>query len=142
MDILEEMKRRIVLFDGGMGSLLQEAGLKMGELPETWNIRHPEIVTRLQKEYLDAGADIITSNTFGANRLKYRGSLEAFAEAGDITAVPDGEYPLEEIVRGALACAREAVRQAGHGVVALDLGPTGHMLKPMGDLDFEDAVSL
>ena len=73
--------------------------------------------------YLEAGADIMTTNTFGANGLKY----------GD---------ELEEIVKAAVENAKKAVQEAGHGYVALDLGPTGKLLKPLGDLKFEDAVSL
>ena len=71
MDIREELKRRILIFDGGMGSLLQAAGLKPGELPETWNQLHPEVVRAIHLDYLNAGADIINTNTFGANLLKY-----------------------------------------------------------------------
>ena len=71
MDIMKEIDRRIVFWDGGMGSLLQERGLRPGELPETWNILHPDIVTEIHREYIEAGADIIDTNTFGANRLKY-----------------------------------------------------------------------
>lgn len=127
MGILEELKKRVLLFDGGMGSLLQEKGLGPGELPETWNILHPEILTEIHKSYLDAGADIILANTFGANRLKYN---------------ENSPYGLSEIIEAAVKNAKEAVRQAGRGYVALDLGPTGKLLKPMGDLEFEDAVSI
>lgn len=126
MNILEEMKKRIVLFDGAMGTMLQRAGIGMGELPETWNLLHPDKVTKIHKDYLDAGADIIGTNTFGANRLKYSGR----------------PYSLEDVVGGAFSCAKEAVREARHGAIALDLGPTGRLLKPMGDLDFEEAVSI
>ncbi|MCI7263268.1 MAG: homocysteine S-methyltransferase family protein, partial [Clostridiaceae bacterium] len=127
MGILEELKERVLLFDGGMGSLLQERGLRPGELPETWNITHPEVLTEIHQAYLEAGADIILTNTFGANRLKYR---------------EDSEFPLTEIVSSAVKNAKKAVHQAGKGYIALDLGPTGKLLKPMGDLDFEDAVSI
>ncbi len=126
MNILEEMKKRIVLFDGAMGTMLQRAGIGMGELPETWNLTHPDAVTQIHREYLNAGADIIGTNTFGANRLKYDGN----------------PWKLEEIVDGAFRCAKKAVEESGHGAIALDLGPTGRLLKPMGDLDFEEAVSI
>ena len=126
MDIRRVMKERIILFDGAMGTMLQKAGIGLGELPESWNLLHPDTVIQIHKDYLDAGADIISTNTFGANRLKIRG---------------DG-FTLSQIVRGAFDCAHKAVRQAGHGLVALDLGPTGRLLKPMGDLDFEEAVSI
>lgn len=126
MNILEEMKKRIVLFDGAMGTMLQKAGIRSGELPETWNLTHPDDVTKIHREYLEAGADVITTNTFGANGLKYCKE----------------PWTLEKIVEGAFSCARDAVKLEGHGSIALDLGPTGRLLKPMGDLDFEEAVSL
>lgn len=125
--ILEEMKERVVLCDGGLGSLLQAAGLKAGELPETWNILHPDVVRQIHLDYLRAGADIINANTFGANGLKYH-------EGAD--------FSLPEVISAAFRVAKDAVREAGHGCVALDIGPTGKLLKPMGDLAFEDCVSL
>ena len=70
MGILELMKERRIYFDGGMGSLLQARGLKPGELPETWNLSRPEIITEIHREYLDAGSDVVTTNTFGANGSK------------------------------------------------------------------------
>lgn len=132
MGIREELGKRIIFFDGGTGSLLQERGLKPGELPETWNILHPDIVTELHENYLDAGSDIILTNTFGANRLKYNGK--------------DG-YDVKDVIRAAVDNARRAVESAAartgrRGYVALDMGPTGKLLKPMGDLEFEDACSI
>jgi len=123
MTILEEMKVRRLFCDGGMGSLLQAQGLKPGELPETWNLTRRDVLISIHRSYLEAGADIMTTNTFGANRLKFKDDLES-------------------IVTAAVENARTAVREAGHGYVALDLGPTGRLLKPLGDLDFEDAVKL
>ncbi|MGN0372802.1 MAG: homocysteine S-methyltransferase family protein [Enterocloster sp.] len=123
MRITEEMKVRRLFCDGGMGSLLQAQGLKAGELPELWNLTHPEVIVGIHRQYLEAGADIMTTNTFGANRLKY----------GD---------KLGEVVTAAVRNARAAVKEAGHGYVALDMGPTGKLLKPLGDLEFEDAVDL
>lgn len=125
--ILGELERRLLFFDGGTGSLLQEAGLKPGEFPETWNIRRPEEIVKLHRDYLEAGCDMIKTNTFGANRLKFNEKTE---------------YSLREIIEAALKNAREAVSQAGHGYIALDLGPTGKLLKPMGDLEFETAVDI
>ncbi len=125
--ILEEIRRRKVFFDGGMGSLLQARGLKAGELPETWNLLHPDILRSIHEEYLRAGCDIVTTNTFGANRLKYPHG---------------GAFSLKEIVESAVANARAAAESAGHGFVALDLGPTGKLLKPLGDLDFDDACDI
>ena len=71
MNVLDAMKEHRLFCDGGMGSLLQAAGLAAGELPERWNISHPEVITDVHRKYLAAGADIMTTNTFGANRLKY-----------------------------------------------------------------------
>ena len=132
MSVLNEIGKRILFFDGGMGSLLQEKGLKPGELPETWNIRHPEAITQIHRSYLEAGSDIILANTFGANRLKYN---------------KNQEYSLETIVTAAMENAKKAVEEAEkstgkQGLIALDMGPTGKLLKPLGDLDFEEAVSL
>ena len=126
--LLEEMKKRRLFFDGGTGSILQEKGLAAGELPETWNILHPEILITLHRDYLEAGADIINTNTFGANGLKFH----------------DGtRFSLEQVIKAAAANAKEAVRQSGKDAfVVLDLGPTGKLLKPLGDLEFEDAVTL
>lgn len=127
MKVLDELKTKILLFDGGTGSLLQEAGLKPGELPETWNIIRPDFMMKLHRDYLEAGCDIIKTNTFGANRFKYSSS---------------SEYGLKEIVTAAMDNAKRAVEEAGRGYIALDLGPTGKLLKPMGQLDFEEAVSV
>ncbi len=82
MDILQELQNRILFCDGGMGSLLQEAGLKPGELPGTWNITHPEELVKIHRAYLEAGADIVTTNTFGVDRLKYNESTEFQLESG------------------------------------------------------------
>ncbi len=126
--ILEEMKKRRLFFDGGTGSLLQAKGLKAGEFPETWNILHPEVLVELHRNYLEAGADIINTNTFGANGLKFHSG---------------GEFKLEPVIKAAVRNAREAVGQAGReAFIALDMGPTGKLLKPLGDLDFETAVKL
>lgn len=131
--ILEEIKKRIVFFDGGTGSLLQANGLKPGELPETWNLLHPEIITKLHRDYLEAGADIIKTNTFGANGLKFH---------------KRAEFDLEEVVSAAVLNAKKAVETANYpkgkekGYIALDLGPTGKLLKPLGDLDFEEAYDM
>ena len=127
-ELMEEIRKRIVFFDGGTGSLLQANGLKPGELPETWNILHPEIVTKLHYDYLEAGADIVKTNTFGANGLKFNDA---------------GEYGLDEIVTAAMENAKKAVSKAGDkGYIALDIGPTGKLLKPLGDLGFEEAYRL
>ena len=124
-DIREEIRKRRLYFDGGTGSILQARGLKPGELPETWNLTHPEEIVALHAGYLEAGSDIINANTFGANRLKY----------------PDN---LEEIVTAAVEHAKEARRRTGRedAYITIDMGPTGKLLEPMGDLPFEKAVEL
>lgn len=126
MNVLELMKERRIFFDGGTGSLLQEYRLKPGEFPETWNLLHPGTIVELHRAYLDAGADVITTNTFGLNRFKFK---------------PDGEWTVKELAEAAVRNAKHAVGECGHGYVALDLGPTGRLLAPYGDLAFEDAFA-
>lgn len=124
--IREDLREKRLFFDGGMGTLLQEKGLKAGELPEIWNLEHSEEVISIHQAYIEAGSDIILTNTFGANALKFH----------------DGVYSLEEITKTAVAHGKEAVRRNAGGrnvYVALDVGPTGKLLKPMGDLAFEEA---
>ena len=124
MTIREEIGKRILFFDGGMGTLLQEQGLQAGELPETWNLKNPEPIIQIHKAYLAAGADILLANTFGANRFKYGEDLEKIVTAGG-------------------AKAKKAVAESGKkAYVALDIGSTGKLLKPMGTLDFEEAVGV
>ena len=125
-NIMDRIGREWLFFDGGTGSILQEKGLQPGELPETWNLLHPDRILDLHRGYLEAGADIYNTNTFGANRLKF----------------PEN---LDEIVTAAVKLAKEARTQAGrdeHAYVALDIGPTGKLLAPMGDLSFDDAVDI
>ena len=127
MNILEYMTQHLLFLDGGMGSLLFARGMQAGELPERWNLSHPEVITQIHKEYFDAGTHVVNANTFGANCLKF------------------SEEELEQIVRSALDNARAAATQsasASEKWVALDIGPTGKMLAPYGDLDFEDAVEI
>lgn len=117
---------RILFFDGGMGTLLQKAGLGQGELPESWNLTHPDVVAQIYRDYAAAGANFITTNTFGANRLKLHGA----------------PFKASELVEAGVSLARKTVDETGRDdlFVALDMGPTGKLLKPMGDLDFETAV--
>ena len=125
MNIRDFIKNNIVCLDGGMGTLLQKSGLQPGELPERWNISHPEVIKEIHKSYYDSGSNIVNTNTFGANSLKF------------------GTDELSEIIYHAVKNADEA-RKASSGkqekFIALDVGPTGKLLKPLGDLDFEDAV--
>lgn len=125
MNLRDYIKNNIVYLDGGMGTLLQKSGLQPGELPERWNISHPEVIKEIHKSYYDSGSNIVNTNTFGANSLKF------------------GTDELSEIIYHAVKNADEA-RKASSGkqekFIALDVGPTGKLLKPLGDLDFEDAV--
>ncbi len=122
--ILEKLGKETVLFDGGMGTQLQARGLKGGELPEMWNLEHPEIVEELQKAYVEAGCDILKTNTFGGNALKLK-------HAG---------HSVAEIVEAAMDIAHRASN--GKIAVALDIGPLGRLLEPFGDLPFEEAYEL
>ena len=127
MNLRDYLKENIIYLDGGMGTLLQESGLGAGELPELWNISHPGVIRKIHRDYFDAGSNIVNTNTFGANILKF------------------SEEELEEIIKAAVENAKYA-REESVGrqekFVALDIGPTGKLLKPYGDFDFEDAVSV
>ena len=126
MDFRTFLQGNIVRLDGGMGTLLQQQGLAPGQRPEEWNLTHPEAITAIHRAYYAAGSHVVSTNTFGVNGLTY-----------DPAA-------LEATVAAAVANARAA--QAAAAVdhptyVALDIGPTGRLLAPLGDLDFEDAVA-
>ena len=112
-------KNRRYIFDGGFGTMLQRRGMKAGAVPEELNITHRELIRGIHREYRAAGAEIMTANTFGANPVKLK-----------------SRYSLEEIITAAV----ENARSAG-GLTALDVGPTGALLKPVGELDFEDAYA-
>lgn len=127
MKITELIKKRTVYFDGGTGTVLQGMGLMPGELPEIWNITHKDNIINLHKSYLDAGADIIKTNTFGASPLKFKDNTE---------------YSYEKIIKAAIENAKEATKGYEEKFIAFDIGPLGKLLKPLGDMDFEDAVEL
>lgn len=134
-DIREYLGKELLFYDGGTGTYLQSHGLKPGELPEAWNLTHRETMVQMHKGFLEAGSDILLTNTFGANAGKLEGT----------------EYVLEELVTAGTENAREAVRQYQEAYekahdekcrplfVSLDIGPSGHLMKPYGDLDFEEA---
>ena len=119
--IREKLGKELLFFDGGMGTLLQAKGLLPGELPEICNLEHVEAVVEIHRKYFEAGSDIILTNTFGANALKFHSR----------------EYGLKEIVTAAIENARkgaeQGVRDGREVYVALDIGPTGKLLQPMGD---------
>ena len=127
--LLERLGKELLFMDGGTGTLLQEKGLKPGELPEKWNLERMEDVIDIHRQYYEAGSDIVLSNTFGANALKFH----------------DSEYELEDVVTAAVVNVKEAAQLGVHDgrevYAGLDIGPTGKLLKPMGDLDFEEAYN-
>ena len=126
MNIKELLNKKRLYIDGGMGTLLQKRGLQPGELPETWNLTHPDDITDIHLSYLRAGSNIITTNTFGANCLKFDN--------------------LSEIISAALKNAKRAIElfEGNKDVcfVAFDVGPLGKMLEPLGDMPFERAVEI
>ncbi len=128
--LTERLGKELLYFDGGMGTLLQSKGLKPGELPEAWNLTHAEELIDIHRQYIEAGSDIVLTNTFGANAVKFH----------------DSEYGLEEIVHAAVANVKKAAAlgvQDGRKIyTALDVGPTGKLLKPMGDLGFQEAYEV
>lgn len=121
-DIRELIKTNRLFFDGGTGTVLQSMGLKAGEVPESWNLTNREKIVALHKSYLDAGCNIIKTNTFGINKDKYDN--------------------FRELIIAALDCAKEAVEGYDNAFIAYDIGPTGRLLEPLGDLAFEDAVDI
>lgn len=127
MKITDYLKNNILYLDGGMGTLLQSKGLSAGELPERWNLSHKEEIISVHRQYFDAGSNVVNTNTFGANCLKF------------------SDDELESIIAAAIDNAKIAAEESSgtqEKWVALDIGPTGKMLKPFGDLSFEDAVEV
>ena len=127
MNFRDFLRNNIVCLDGGMGTLLQARGLKLGEYPERWNLSHAEEIIDIHRAYFDAGSNVVCTNTFGANSLKFEPN------------------ELEDIISAAISNAKAAKAQSTskkERFVALDIGPSGKLLKPLGDLDFEDAVEV
>ena len=114
--MMTELGRTLMIFDGGMGSELVKMGIEYS-FPEDLNVTHPDVIRHIHESYADAGADFITTNTFGLNRLKYR-----------------GEYDIPSVAKAAIANARAAGKR-----VFFDIGPTGKLLRPLGTLDFDEA---
>ena len=121
--LLDSLKNGRLYYDGACGTYLQEEGLKAGALPELLNIDAPEVIVNMHRAYLKSGADIILTNTFGANRFKFA----------------DSNVSVETVVVAAVANAKAAVEAEGRGYVSLDIGPLGKILAPLGDVAFEDA---
>ena len=130
MTIRNLLGKELLYFDGAMGTQLQAAGLQPGENTDLWNLSHPEVVTGVHKAYIAAGANILKTNTFGANALKLAGT----------------GHTVDEVVAAAFANAHRAWDESGapsdRRFTALDLGPTGKLIEPFGDLPFEKAVDL
>lgn len=128
MSISEKLGREILFFDGGMGTMLQKNGLKGGDIPELLNLERPELIEKIHTEYLEAGSDVITANTFGANSLK------------------ENEFgcDVEKIITSAIGIAKKATEKYSDKkrYVALDIGPTGKLLEPMGELSFDKAYEV
>ena len=126
------IRQGVFYLDGGTGSCLQEQGLKPGELPETWNLSHPEEIIALHRAYYEAGSHAVCTNTFGANGLKFDGR--------------GGRPTVRQIVSAAVDCAKQARMTASGGraerFIMLDVGPLGRLLEPLGDVPFERAVEL
>jgi len=124
MSFRDELGKKILFFDGAMGTMLQERGLQSGELPEIWNVTKEEIICDIHRQYLDAGCDIIKANTFGVNPFKMEGT----------------GYTCEELTEKGIALAKRAIAKAGRkAYAALDIGSLGKLLEPLGDLTFEEA---
>lgn len=120
MTILTALETQILLFDGAMGTQLQNRGLPIGRIPEHFNLTHPEVVAAIHRDYVAAGADVITTNTFQANPTKMAAE------------------ELEETIRAAIKLAKQAAPK----YVAYDMGPTGQLLQPMGTLSFDAAYEM
>lgn len=129
MNILNLLGKKLLFFDGAMGTMLQKNGLKSGEIPELLNLTRPELIENIHREYLEAGADIVTTNTFGANPLK----SEAVGAS------------IDEIISAAVSTAKKACTAYSTPekprFVAFDMGPTGHLMEPIGDLSFDYCYS-
>lgn len=122
-----DFKSQITMLDGGMGTMLQAAGVPMGKVPEALNVTHAETVIDIHRQYIEAGADIIYANTFSANRYKLGYS----------------DYSVEELVTAGVVNAKKAAAASERDVaVALDVGPIGELMEPNGSLKFEDAYDM
>lgn len=124
MSIKETILNEIIVFDGALGTELQKRGLKPGEHPEEWNITKSDVIVDIHKSYIDAGADVINANTFGVNKINFPGRCEKLIDAAFLNA-------------------KKAVRESGKECsIALDIGSLGKLLKPTGEIEFEEAVEI
>lgn len=128
MEIRQYLKNNILIFDGAMGTMLQQKGLKLGENPEVFGLQNPDKLIEIHTAYLEAGSNVILTNTFGCNELKL-----------------DSKYTVEEVIDNAVLVARKAIENVDNTkprYVALDIGPIGEMLEPMGTLSFDKAYEI
>ncbi len=121
-NIIDLIKEKRIYFDGGTGTVLQSMGLPPGQSPELWNLTQPDRIISLHDLYFDAGANIVKTNTFGVNCMKFEN--------------------YRELIQSGIACAKRAAYGREEAYVAYDMGPTGKLLEPLGDLAFEAAVSV
>ncbi|HER24841.1 MAG TPA: homocysteine methyltransferase, partial [Candidatus Atribacteria bacterium] len=127
-EIKEQLNKKILLLDGAMGTMLQFYGLKSGECPEEWNISHAQVVQKIHQEYIKAGADIILTNTFGANRIK----LRSFGRESDLLKINEMAV---NIAKAAVDKERNLEKRI---FIAASIGPTGKILEPYGDLKISE----
>lgn len=130
MRIQKEWKKmldfsKIIFLDGAMGTMLQQLDLPLGKWPEEINLTNPNEVINIHKQYIKAGAKIISANTFGANAYKIQGSI----------------YSVEQIIQAGIKNAKKAAENTDT-LVAIDIGPIGKMLRPNGDMTFEQAYEM
>lgn len=126
-NFFDALKLPHLFFDGALGTQLQDAGLPAGASPDTWNITHPDVVRGIHTAYLESGADVVTTNTFGSTAPRQK----------------HGVYKPAELAAAGVRLVKEAVAAFGlPRYIALDIGPLGEFIEPMGDLTEEDAVEL
>lgn len=124
MGFKERLGKKILFFDGAMGTMLQERGLQTGEIPELWNMTHEEVILDVHKQYLEAGCDIVKANTFGINPFKMEGT----------------GYTCEALTKKGIELVKRAIAETGkEAYTALDIGSLGKLLEPLGELPFEEA---
>lgn len=124
MKFKERLGKELLFFDGAMGTMLQELGLLSGEIPELWNVNHPQEIKKIHMSYLEAGCDIVKANTFGINPFKMK----------------DTGYTCEELTAKGIGLVKQAIQETGkQAYTALDIGSLGKLLEPLGELSFEEA---
>lgn len=114
------LQEKIIILDGAMGTMLQQSGLKVGAKPEMLNIENPDLIVDIHSRYLRAGADIIYTNTFGANKFKM------------------SKYPYKQAILAGVECASRAVKEVGYGYIAYDMGSVGELVEPLGKVTFDE----